>query len=286
MIECFCKQTNYKNVVKFKLFKDSGDEKLLPKIHNDFAATADLYVGEDTPIKKKNQITLIPTGVIIDQIHPGYGLMITPKRSLDIGIVEMGIIDADYNKEIFIKFINLSNKRILKKFEGIAQITPFKRYGMSIEKVTSKSIKSKKNTKNKKIKYENNIENDISGNSENNIIDENDISENSIDENNIDKNNIIDENDISENSEEKNNDDDDKIHPETIYTSRLLEFDNLLEPVNLKENETGKIIDENNNENNNNNRINNNTYDENDNINKNILKRKLSQDYINEYIEF
>ena len=285
MIECFCKQTNYKNVVKFKLFKDSGDEKLLPKIHNDFAATADLYVGEDTPIKKKNQITLIPTGVIIDQMHPGYGLMITPKRSLDIGIVEMGIIDADYNKEIFIKFINLSNKRILKKFEGIAQITPFKRYGMSIEKVTSKSIKSKKNTRNKKIKYENNIENDINGNSENNI-DENDISENSIDENNIDKNNIIDENDISENSEEKNNDDDDKIHPEAIYTSRLLEFDNLLEPVNLKENETGKIIDENNHKNNNNNRINNNTYDENDNINKNILKRKLSQDYINEYIEF
>src|SRR5438105_3565346 len=189
MIECFCKQTNYKNVVKFKLFKDSGDEKLLPKIHNDFAATANLYVGEDTPIKKKNQITLIPTGVIIDQMHPGYGLMITPKRSLDIGIVEMGIIDADYNKEIFIKFINLSNKRILKKFEG-------------------------------------------------------------------------------------------------IYTSRLLEFDNLLEPVNLKKNETGKIIDENNNENNNNNRINNNTYNENDNINKNILKRKLSQDYINEYIEF
>src|SRR5438105_832078 len=286
MTECFCKQTNYKNVVKFKLFKDSEDEKLLPKIQNDFAATADLYVGREMPINKKNQITLILTGVIIDQMHSGYGLMITTKRSLDIGIVEIGIIDADYNKEIYIKFINLSNKRILKKFEGIAQITPFKRYGMSIEKVTSKSIKSKKNTRNKKIKYENNIENDISGNSENNIIDENDISENSIDENNIDKNNIIDENDISENSEEKNNDDDNKIHPEAIYTSRLLEFDNLLEPVNLKENETGKIIDENNHKNNNNNRINNNTYDENDNINKNILKRKLSQDYINEYIEF
>ena len=131
--------------VIIKFVKTHPDAKLPTKAHNDDNCF-DLYCVEDTNIKpsKRNPIGnveiasgVVPVGIKVAYITPGYGFVIKPKSGLGFKHnlqPHLGEVDNGYRGDCAVKMYNFGDKRyVFEKGDKVAQI--------KIEKVYDTTIK-------------------------------------------------------------------------------------------------------------------------------------------------
>lgn len=105
------------------------------------AAGLDLRAAIDAPITvAPGEAPIIPTGIAIDLRDPGYAAVVLPRSGLGVkhGIVLgnlVGLIDSDYQGQIFVSAWNRSNKPYtIEPLERIAQlmVIPVAQVGLTV----------------------------------------------------------------------------------------------------------------------------------------------------------
>jgi dUTP pyrophosphatase len=130
---------------KIEFVKTHDDAKLPEKAHHDDNCY-DLFAVEDTTIPRSKVDTtggvdvghaVVPTGITVGNITPGFGFVIKPKSGLGFkhGIQpHFGEIDTGYRSDLGVKIYNLTGIPYhYKKGDKVAQIKIEKNYVTTVE---------------------------------------------------------------------------------------------------------------------------------------------------------
>jgi dUTP pyrophosphatase len=132
------------DTVKIKFIKMHEDAILPTKAH-DGDNCFDLYAVEDTKVPGSSSFigdvkignTVVPVGITVADITPGFGFVLRPKSGLGFkaGLQpHLGEIDNGYRGDCAVKMYNFSSKDYtFKKGDKVAQIKIEKIYDTSVE---------------------------------------------------------------------------------------------------------------------------------------------------------
>jgi dUTP pyrophosphatase len=114
-------------------FKQTHEDAVLPKANNCEAGTGDtgydLVAVEDVWIER-NQSGLVPVGLTVADITPGYWFRIEPRSGLGFKHSiqpHLGVIDNGYRGDLSVKLYNFSSEKgyQVEKGDKIAQIVVY-----------------------------------------------------------------------------------------------------------------------------------------------------------------